>query len=184
LVSIEEIQAAYYMVAATGVLVAAVYYIMNLRVNERNRKTQLSMSIAEKLNSKEFLKNMMDVYNLSWTDLDDYLKKYDSIVNPESYVLRNHVWFTYDNLGYLLQKGLVETEIVYNATGGNSITIWDHYTPVIDYYRRVELGSNFLRGFEYLAKQMYGYALAHGYFSLDSVRTDGAKVIKNPDAFK
>ena len=38
MVSIEEIQAAYYMVAATGVLVAAVYYVMTLRTTQRNMK--------------------------------------------------------------------------------------------------------------------------------------------------
>ena len=34
MVSFEEIQAAYYMVAATGVLVAAVYYVMNLSLEK------------------------------------------------------------------------------------------------------------------------------------------------------
>jgi hypothetical protein len=40
MVSFEEIQAAYYMVAATGVLVAAIYYIMNLRNAVRDRRRQ------------------------------------------------------------------------------------------------------------------------------------------------
>jgi hypothetical protein len=31
-----EIQAAYYMVAATGVLVAAVFYILNLQTQRKN----------------------------------------------------------------------------------------------------------------------------------------------------
>jgi hypothetical protein len=38
LVDLAEIQAAYYMVAATGVLVAAVYYVMTLRTTQRNMK--------------------------------------------------------------------------------------------------------------------------------------------------
>lgn len=36
MVSVEEIQVAYYMVAATGVLIAAVFYILNLRISQRN----------------------------------------------------------------------------------------------------------------------------------------------------
>jgi hypothetical protein len=41
LVSFEEIQAAYYMVAATGVLVAAIFYILNLRISQRNQELML-----------------------------------------------------------------------------------------------------------------------------------------------
>jgi hypothetical protein len=41
LVTIEEIQAVYYMVAATGVLVAATYYVLNLRVSQRNQELKL-----------------------------------------------------------------------------------------------------------------------------------------------
>jgi len=37
LVSFEEIHAAYYMVAATGVLVAAVFYVYNMSYNEVKR---------------------------------------------------------------------------------------------------------------------------------------------------
>jgi hypothetical protein len=36
LVELFEIQAAYYMVAATGVLIVAVFYILNLRISQRN----------------------------------------------------------------------------------------------------------------------------------------------------
>jgi len=41
MVSFEEIQAAYYMVAATGVLVAAVFYVLNLRISRRNQDLSL-----------------------------------------------------------------------------------------------------------------------------------------------
>jgi len=37
MVDLAEIQAAYYMVAATGFLVAAVFYILNLRISQRNQ---------------------------------------------------------------------------------------------------------------------------------------------------
>jgi hypothetical protein len=41
LVDLAEIQAAYYMVAATGVLVAAVFYVLNLRISRRNQELML-----------------------------------------------------------------------------------------------------------------------------------------------
>ena len=36
MVDLAEIQAAYYMVAATGVLVAAIYYVYNMRISQKN----------------------------------------------------------------------------------------------------------------------------------------------------
>jgi hypothetical protein len=41
MVDLGEIQAAYYMVAATGVLVAAAYYVLNIRTNRRNQELTL-----------------------------------------------------------------------------------------------------------------------------------------------
>jgi len=42
MVSFEEIQTAYYMVAATGVLVAVIYYIINLRYNMKEKEMEIS----------------------------------------------------------------------------------------------------------------------------------------------
>jgi len=42
MVDLAEIQAAYYMVAATGVLVAAAYYLMNIRTNQRNQELKMN----------------------------------------------------------------------------------------------------------------------------------------------
>jgi len=47
MVDLAEIQAAYYMVAATGVLVAAVYYVMTLRTTQRNMKANLETRQAQ-----------------------------------------------------------------------------------------------------------------------------------------
>ena len=43
MVELAEIQAAYYMVAATGVLVAAIYYVFNMRATLQTRQAQLFM---------------------------------------------------------------------------------------------------------------------------------------------
>jgi hypothetical protein len=46
LVDLAEIQAAYYMLAATGVLVAAIYYIINMRFNMKAREMEICRSFA------------------------------------------------------------------------------------------------------------------------------------------
>ena len=61
MVDLAEIQAAYYMVAATGVLVAAIYYIYNMRTSQRIMKTtletrqmQMFMNVFDKSCDPEF----------------------------------------------------------------------------------------------------------------------------------
>ena len=41
MVSFEEIQTAYYMIAATGVLLAAIYYVYKISINQRTMKKTL-----------------------------------------------------------------------------------------------------------------------------------------------
>jgi len=60
MVDLTEIQAAYYMVAATGVIVAAIYYVYNMRINQRGMKTNLETKqsqfmsqISDEINSVE-----------------------------------------------------------------------------------------------------------------------------------
>jgi hypothetical protein len=46
MVELFEIQSAYYMVAATGVLVAAIYYIMNMRYNMKAREMEICQTFC------------------------------------------------------------------------------------------------------------------------------------------
>jgi hypothetical protein len=53
MVTLEEIQSAYYMVAATGVLVAAVFYILNMMETTRNRRMALTNNLMQNFTSEE-----------------------------------------------------------------------------------------------------------------------------------
>jgi hypothetical protein len=79
MVSIEEIQAAYYMVAATGVLIAAVFYILNLRVQQenmkgtaKNRRATLTNNILQTFLSDEGMAKFLELLSMEWTDFDDF----------------------------------------------------------------------------------------------------------------
>ena len=165
MVDLAEIQAAYYMVAATGVLVAAVYYALSLRTNQRNMKIQLSTRIADKFATKEYLSDYHDLILLNWRDVEDFKKRYDHTVNKESFVKRFSMWQTYDNLGYQVREGLVDPYIVYNATGFGCILIWGCYKPIIDEVSRRELGPRTFENFEYLARVMWRIAKERGLVS-------------------
>ena len=85
MVDLVVLQSVSYVAAAIGVCVAAFYYTMMLRASERNRKIQLSTSITERLGSKGFLRDFIELNRLDWKDVDDFVKRYDSSVNLDSF---------------------------------------------------------------------------------------------------
>jgi len=166
MVNVSLLQSLSYAAAAIGVCAAAFYYVMILRATERNRKIQLSTSITQRLGTKEFQRDYIELSALDWRDPDDFRKRYDHRVNHESFAQRWSVWGTYDNLGYLLREGLVDRDIMFNSLGFGSVMIWGRYKPVIDDIRRRELGPRWLENFEYLAGQMWQIGKTRGYTSL------------------
>jgi hypothetical protein len=87
MVDLSEIQAAYYMVAATGVLVAAIYYVMNMRASRKTqelaqktqeqtletRQAQLFIQLYTTFTSYEFKTKWNDIMHVwQWKDFKDY----------------------------------------------------------------------------------------------------------------
>jgi hypothetical protein len=132
LVTIEEIQAAYYMVAATGVLVAAAYYIQNLRINEKIRRRDL---VFQKLqpSTRDFLKAMFNTWNMTdWNTIEEYRSKYVWKVNPEAnldfYYVLNH----FNALGILYKDGIADPEQIFQLYNSYSlIAFYEKFEPLI-----------------------------------------------------
>ncbi len=165
MLDLAEIQAAYYMVAASGVLVAALYYIQNMRAAERNRKTQLCTTVTEKYNTEEFMKKWFEVMRYDWGNVDEFLKKYHSAIAPDLTARRNEVWFAFDYMGSLLLRVLVDEDLVFDAQGYGQVIQWARFKPVIEHFRKTEFGPRYLENFEYLARRMWEVGNSRGYVS-------------------
>ena len=165
MVDLAEIQAAYYMVAATGVLVAAAYYLTTLRNNANTKKIELSTQITQRLSSKDKLRDFIELADLEWKTVENFRAKYDSKINPESYAKRWAMWIEYDDLGYLLRNGVIDRKILFNNQGNGATVMWAKFKPIIDDIRRREMGPRFLEHFEYLAKEMWAMSRDRGYVS-------------------
>ncbi len=155
MVDLAEIQAVYYMVAATGVLVAAAYYVLNMRAAGRNKKIELSNNILGLLYNTDTLRDMGELLNYKWTDFEDFLSKYDSTVDPDSFARRNHTFSIFETLGYLLKEGLIDRDLAYINGGMGAIHMWSKFKPVIEGYRRVAYGADMSAYFEYFASEMW-----------------------------
>jgi len=66
MVDLALLQSVSYISRALGVCVGAFYYAMVLRATERNKKIQLSTNIAERLGTKDFLRDYIQLAALNW----------------------------------------------------------------------------------------------------------------------
>lgn len=92
---------------------------------------------------------------MNWTDIDDYMKKYDSVVNQENFIARNTYWITCEVLGFQYKRGLIDIETVYEMCGEYIIDVWVKFKPIIDEYKRLgQYGKDSFKNFEYLAYEL------------------------------
>ena len=158
MVDLGEIQTAYYMVAATGVLVAAAYYMMNMRYTQRNMKQTLDTRQAtfennewQKCMSLEWCNNYLDLMGMQWTDLDDFKRKYDSSVNPQNFAKRSYLFFGLCSVGSQVRQGLLDTDSFDDMWAMAVLRSWYKFKPIIEAYRGWQWPKGAYRDFEYLA---------------------------------
>jgi len=154
MVDLVEIQAAYYMVAATGVLVAAIYYIINLRTSQKNMRITLTNNLMQSQLSEESWRKWIELMNMEWKNYDDFEKKYGSDYNPDNFSKRMNLWHSYNSLGNLLRSGLADRDTLYNVGLRSTVWLWVKFKPVIEENRRRYGDKTAFSGFEYLATEM------------------------------
>ena len=159
MVDLGEIQAAYYMVAATGVLVAAIYYVYNMRINQRTMKTTLETRQADILqrhaqvmSSQEFEDAWHDVvFNQSFLTYEEWLQDYGPTVNSDAYTHLTALIQYHETLGGLLRENLVSIELVEKMWQPlHFICVWDRVEPVIKGWRTRYHEDSLYENFEYL----------------------------------
>jgi hypothetical protein len=154
MVDLAEIQAAYYMVAATGVIVAAVFYVLNLKETSKNRRVTLTNNIMQFYTSEEKQRNAIDLLSMNWVDFEDFYRKYDSTVNPDNYAKRAAAWAFYENLGSLYRTDLLDVETLYRVAAVSTINTWVKFKPIIDEYRKFDYGRDAYSNWEFLVGEL------------------------------
>ena len=154
MVTFQDIQTAYYMVAATGVLIAAIFYVLNMRETTKNRKATLTNNLMQFITSTERAKIGMELLSMEWEDFDDFYRKYDSTVNPDNYAKRMVHWGYYEILGVQYRTGLLDVETIYAVSGVSIVNMWLRFKPIIEEYRKFDYGKDFYQNWEYLANDL------------------------------
>jgi hypothetical protein len=137
-------------------IAASILYYANVLMNaNKTQRTQLFMRIYEQINSEESLKTWAELVNLQVADIDEFLAKYDSSVNPAHYAKRAHIWYTYNSTGELLRLGLIDSDLLARLRLDTQvIAMWEKWEPIIMETRERENVPDSWAGFEYLYREM------------------------------
>ncbi|MCX6653578.1 MAG: hypothetical protein NTY03_00500 [Candidatus Bathyarchaeota archaeon] len=166
MVDLSLLQSVSYIAGALGVCVAAIFYVLNLRISQRNmrqtletRKLQFVTSITNQLLSEEGQRRYGELLNMEWKDYDDFEKKYGSDYNMDNYAKRASVWKTYNTLGMLVREKLVEPEVLYRINDVNPCFMWSKFKDIIAENRRRYSGKDTFSDFEFLNNELLRIAL-------------------------
>jgi hypothetical protein len=141
-----------------SVPVGVFYHIMTLRNTRKNqelqletRQAQLFMQIYNRFQSPEFQLNDYLFTQWEWKDFDDFEEKYG---DAESYSKHMSAGCYYEGIGVLVQRGLIDVEIVDDLLSGYIIRFWEKFKPVNDVWReRLEWPQSY-EWLEYLYNQI------------------------------
>lgn len=147
-----DIQTISIVTASAGVFLAAVYYIIQIRHQSKVRQTDLTMRMYTSWVSEELTKPWLKVWNLEFTDYDEFKKKYGTYLsdNPENTALLS-VINSFTIIGLLLQRKLIDPELVSHLP---VLMTWNKVRPVIEGVRKESNDPSWYYEFEYLYNEM------------------------------
>jgi len=126
-----------------SVPVGVFYHIMILNNTRKNqqlqletRQAQLFIEMTKETSGDEFRAAYQEILEQwSWTDFDDFMRKYGPDGNPEAYKKLMRITSYYERLGMLVRDGLISPQLVYHWMGSTPVNFWEKIEPYMDGYR-------------------------------------------------
>jgi hypothetical protein len=172
MVDLALLQSVSYIAGALGVCVAAIFYVLNLRISQRNqrltletRQAQFYTQIYHQLTSEDSQRRWLDAMNMEWRDYDEYERKYGSDEHPEMYAKRYAALYELSGVGYLLKKGLIDKDTAYSLAETQGLWLWRKFEPIVREQRvRYNMPVSF-SDLEFLAAETVKELEERGYSS-------------------
>jgi hypothetical protein len=161
MVDLTILQPISWFAASIGVCVAAAYYIMNLRTQQKNINATLETRQADILQrylqigtSKEYTEAWYDlVFWQNFLTIQEWREKY-GFQNPEHYTKLAAMLNYYDTLGGLLRKGLVSLDLLMSMQQPlHLVCVWERLEPVVKGFRITYKDESIYGNIEYLFTQ-------------------------------
>jgi len=146
MVDLALLQSISYMAGALGVCVAAIYYVVTLRISLRNqqlslktqehtleaRQTQLTMQLYEKMSTKEYLDSFVEILNQwSWKDYEDFQSKYGEESGSGNWIKFSTVTMAWEQIGILMKYRSFDPNMLFDQWGGFFTRFWEKIEPIV-----------------------------------------------------
>jgi hypothetical protein len=155
MVDLVMLQSVSYVAAAIGVCIAAIYYVMNINEQNKNRRVTLTNTLMQYFISEEGAKLWLELMSMKWESFDDFLGKYDDSVNPDNFMKRTRFWDTCEVLGLQYKSHLIDYDTVFAVCNVRVPLLWTKFKPIIEEFRkRGVYPKHSMVNFEYLASEM------------------------------
>ena len=140
MVDLSLLQSASYIAGALGVCVAAVYYVLNLRMNQKNqelslktqqqtletRQAQMFMNIYQQTTTKEFASAFRTYISCEWKNYDEYNEKVQKKEFFDQYMM---LCMYFEGLGVLVKEGFLPIRLVALLLTGMTRSFWEKLKP-------------------------------------------------------
>lgn len=165
-----DLQTVGVLITASSVTVAAIYYMITLRISQKNMKTtletrqaQLFMHFASQMTSDSFVEHALNVGFSDWRNLKEFQDWYEKpgTKNQASWGIMMNF---FENAGVLVRRDLLDIDMVATGFVGMTRRFWERMRPVI-IEQRVSWGMPRLASeFEFLYNRLMRYMDEHPEF--------------------
>jgi len=152
-----DIQTVSIAVASASVTLAAIYYIWQIRHQNKIRETDVFVRMNPSFNLSliEWQQAAFKVMNIQFKDYDDFIRKYGSLETETPTMMAIHTIANYtEGVGYLLKRKLVSISYVWDTFGPTVILFWEKLKPVVEGIRKQYNAPTVFEPFEYLYNEM------------------------------
>jgi hypothetical protein len=149
MVDILLLQTVSIVIASGGVLLAAIYYVLQIRHQRKMRQSDLVLRLYATFGSKEFQEHWTEFLKGDYKDYDDFVKKYSVRSNPAP----ESTW-AFEALGVLLKNKLIDISLVDDLFTGPSKWFWEKLKPIAEDVRKRFNYPQYAEHIEYLYNEM------------------------------
>ena len=168
---LQTVQIVSQLATALGVCIAAIYYVLNLRVSQRNaelslkqqqtletRQAQMFNNIYDKITEKELIKSWSSIMSSNWSNYQEFteLRK-----NPEWYDAFLYVNGTFEGIGVLVKEGILDIRWVALMITSWTTAYWEKIRDAIYEHKRVTGSKRLCSEYEYLYNELLKYLEKH-----------------------
>ena len=156
-----DIQTISIAIASTGVLLASIYYIFQIRHQARTRQTEIETRQANLLIQiynyyyrEDFLNTENEIlFQWKWKDFDEFWQKYGPETNVAAFNKWDSVGTYFKGVGVLVKLKLIDLNLVDELMGTSIRLHWEKSGSIVKEFR-ARLWPHAYEWFEYLYDEL------------------------------